>query len=52
MSTEKKQTGGKIWLAPVLLALPVLAGAAIVVLRWGGAIRDLVKIVVKMAVTG
>ena len=38
------------WLAPLAYALPVVAGTAAVLLLWGDKIRDLIGIVIKMAV--
>lgn len=38
------------WLLPVVFALPILGGAAAVLLLWGDKIRDLISIAVKLAV--
>ena len=50
MTTEKKRPGKGIWLAPVLLALPILAGMAFVALRFGPLIIKLINAAVKAMV--
>ena len=50
MSTEKKRPGKGIWLMPLLLALPVLAGMALFALRYGPLIVKLINAAVKATV--
>lgn len=38
------------WLLPLIYALPVLAGAAAALVLWGDKLRELIGVVVKLAV--
>lgn len=38
------------WLLPLLYALPILGGAAAVLLLWGDKLRELISVAVKLAV--
>ena len=42
--------GRLVWLTPLLLALPTAAAAAYAVMRYGGTIRKLIGVAVKLAV--
>ena len=52
MNTENRARNGRCWPAALWLALPALAAGAFAVFRWGGAARDLIRTLMKMAVTG
>ena len=45
MSTEKKRPERHLWLAPILLALPILAAMAFAAIRFGPLIVKLIKAV-------
>ena len=50
MSTENKRPGKGVWLMPLLLALPILAGMAFVAFRFGPVIVKLINAAVKAMV--
>jgi len=50
VSTENRKPGKGIWLAPVLLALPILAAMAFVAIRFGPLIAKLINAAVKATV--
>ena len=50
MSTENRKPGKGIWLAPVLLALPILAALTLIALRFGPLIVKLINAAVKATV--
>ena len=52
MSTENKARKRRNWPAVLWLALPALAAGAFAVCRWGGTVRDLIRVLIKAAVTG
>jgi hypothetical protein len=50
VNTENRKPGKGIWLAPVLLALPILAGMVFIALRFGPLIVKLINAAVKATV--
>jgi hypothetical protein len=50
VNTENKGPGKSIWLAPVLLALPILAAMAFAAIRFGPLIVKLINAAVKATV--
>lgn len=50
MSTERNVPGKRIWLYPLLLALPMLAAIAFAAVRFGPVLMKLISAAVKMAV--
>ncbi len=50
MAKKQLRPRAGTWLLPLVYALPVVAGAAAALLLWGDKIRDLIGIVIKMAV--
>ena len=50
MAKKNARVNRACWLAPLAVALPVLAGLAAVLLLWGEDIRDLINIAVKLVV--
>jgi len=52
VSTERRvrRRKGISWLGPVLLALPFICAVAFAVWRWGGLLKNLVHVAIKMAV--
>ena len=50
VSTENRKPGKGIWLAPVLLALPILAAMAFAAIRFGPLIVKLINAAVKATV--
>ena len=50
MNTEIKAPGKKIWLLPLVLALPFLGAAAFAVIRFGPVITKLLSAAVKLVV--
>jgi hypothetical protein len=50
VSTENRKPGKGIWLAPVLLALPILAALAFAAVRFGPLIVKLINAAVKATV--
>jgi hypothetical protein len=50
VNTENKGPGKGIWLAPVLLALPILAAMAFAAIRFGPLIVKLINAAVKATV--
>lgn len=49
--TIMKKTGSRMWLTPILLALPTAAGLAYAAIRFGGRIQNLIQVAIKLAVT-
>ena len=52
MNTEKRARKRRNRFTVLWLALPALAAGAFAVYRWGGTARDLIRVLIKMAVTG
>ena len=50
VNTEIKAPGKKIWLLPLVLALPFLGAAAFAVIRFGPVITKLLSAAVKLVV--
>jgi len=50
MTKKQLRARRRNWLLPLVYALPVLVGAAAVLLLWGDKIRELIGIAVKLAV--
>ncbi len=54
MSTEKKKwkdtDQSVFWQGPVLLAIPFAAAMLFAAIRWGGLMKNLIHVVIKMAV--
>jgi len=50
MEKIRRRSSRMHWLAPVAFALPLLAAAAFLLIRYGGKVRDILSILVKMAV--
>ncbi len=54
MSTEKKRREEAkhrfLWQGPILLALPFMAALIFAAARWGKLLKDLIHVVIKMAV--
>ena len=50
MNTERKNPGKRIWLYPLLLALPFLAVIAFAALRYGPKVMQLISAAVKTVV--
>jgi len=50
VSTEKKRPERHLWLAPILLALPILAAMAFAAMRFGPLIVKLINAAVKATV--
>ena len=50
MSTERKNPGKRIWLYPLLLALPFLAAIAYAAIRFGPRLLEVINVAIKGAV--
>ena len=46
----KKQTMAWKWFMPLIIAVPILAAATLAVSHWGPTLKDLLNILVKVAV--
>lgn len=47
---DRKRAGAWKWLMPLIIALPILAAAVPAVRHWGPTLKDLLNILVKVAV--
>ncbi len=47
----KNRKTSRIWLTPVLLALPIALGIGAAVFRYGETIQNLIRVAIKLAVT-
>lgn len=50
MKENERKSGCKRWIIPAVLALPVILILMLVLIRYGGTVKDLIQIAVKMAV--
>ena len=50
MSTEPKKNGKRVWILPLLLALPFLAAIAFAAVRFGPTLLRLISVAIKAAV--
>lgn len=50
MAKRRLRENGMNWLLPVLYALPILGGVAAALILWGEKLRELISVVVKLAV--
>lgn len=50
MAKRRARERGANWLLPLVYALPVLGGAAAALLLWGDKLRELIGVVIKLAV--